>query len=117
MEDLNYIISLGFSGADIPRALIISFFIAMMFAPQNTMWRLGFVALAVDKLAWPIVAQAAAGAGMETLFESLKAIVISVPDDLGVYLVRYFGLTVLIGLFAAARARIHMLAPAKKAAA
>jgi len=63
MEDLNYIISLGFSGADIPRAVIVAFFMSMLFAPRISTWRLGFGALAVDRIVWPLVAQAAAGAG------------------------------------------------------
>ena len=117
MEDLSYIIGLGFSGSDIPRALIIAFFMAMLFAPQHSMWKLGFAALAVDKIAWPLVSQAAAGKGFDVLLNTLQNIGASAVDDLGIYVVRYFGLTVLIGLFTAFRARLHAFAPAKKATA
>ncbi len=116
MEDLSYIIGLGFSGADISRALIISFFMAMLFANQNSIWKLGFGALAIDKLVWPLIGQAAAGAGFDAVIGSVQGIIASLGDDLGVYMVRYFGLTVLICLFAAGRSHLHALAPAKAAA-
>jgi len=35
-------------------------------------------------------------------------------DDLGVYAVRYVGLTILVALFVAMRRRIHAMAPTKK---
>ena len=115
MEDLSYIVSLGFSGADIPRALIISFFVAMLFAPRRSVWQLGLGALMFDKVAWPLIAQSFAGADPGALFGSFFALFETFFDDLGVYLVRYVGLTILIAAFAAARERLHQLAPTKKA--
>jgi len=63
------------------------------------------------------VAQAAAGAGWEEIMASLVALGETLKDDLGMYMVRYFGLTVMIGLFTGARARLHGLMPTKKATA
>ncbi|MEO1015226.1 MAG: hypothetical protein AAFX08_08580 [Pseudomonadota bacterium] len=117
MEDLSYIVGLGFSGADIYRALIIAFFMAMLFAPQHSMWKLGFAALFIDKLVWPLTTQAIAGAGFTEVTGSMEGIAATFVDDLGVYVVRYFGLTVLIGMFTEFRTRLHQIAPPKKAAA
>ena len=117
MEDLNYIISLGFSGADIPRAVIIAFTISLLFAPRASLWKLGFGALAVDRLLWPLVSQAASGAGWQEILGSLVALGETLPDDLGMYMVRYFGLFVMIALFTAARTRLHAMVPSKKATA
>ena len=117
MEDLNYIVSLGFSGADLPRALILAFFMAMLFAPKQSIWRLGVVALLIDKLIWPLVSQAIAGASVSSVFASLGAIVQSVDQDLAIYVVRYFGLTVMIGFFSSFRGWVHTVIPASKAPA
>ena len=117
MEDLSYIFSLGFSGADLPRAVIIAFLLAMLLAPKNSIWALGGFALIVDKFVWPIAAQAIAGAGAETVFASIGALFETFVDDLGIYAVRYLGLTIMIGLFNELRARLHSFTPMKKAAA
>ena len=114
MQDLNYIISLGFSGADIPRALILAFFLAMVFTQKKSIWTLGLVALLIDRVAWPVVEQATSAAGIGVVFSSLVAMINSFVDDLGVYVVRYLGLVIMIGLFREARVRLHHMAPAKK---
>ena len=117
MEDLSYSVGLGFSGADIPRALIITFFMAMLFAPQHSMWKLGFAALAIDKIIWPLISLAAAGKGTDAIMGSLESLSGTLVDDLGVYLVRYFGLTVLIGMFTSVFARLTGFGLTKRAAA
>lgn len=116
MEDLSYIIGIGFSGADLPRALVLSFFLAVLFAHRRSIWVLGFAALIIDRIVWPIIEQAAAGAGLHTIYATIAAMVENFPVDLGVYVVRYIGLTVLIGLFALLRVRLHSMAAQKKAA-
>lgn len=115
MEDLTYILSLGFSNADLPRALILSFFLAMIFGGTRTIWTLGVFALVLDRVFWPLIEQAASGADAATVFTSFGAMLGAIVDDLGVYVVRYMGLVIMIGLFIEGRKRIHQLAPAKKA--
>ena len=114
MEDLMYILSLGFSGSDLPQALAISFLLAMLFAPKNSIWALGGLALIVDRFVWPLTGQALSGAEIETVFASIGALVDTFVDDLGIYVVRYLGLTIMIGLFNELRARVHSFAPMKK---
>lgn len=120
MDDLTYIVGLGFSGDDIPRAIIISVVMAVLFAPRHPLWKIGLAALFVDHVIWALVAQAASGAGTETIIQSLRAMGQTFTDDLGYYLVRYIGLVVLISIFAGARQKLYVLAPpsaSKRAAA
>ncbi|MGF1543002.1 MAG: hypothetical protein ACFB00_00565 [Parvularculaceae bacterium] len=116
MEDLNYIVGLGFSGTDLPRALIISFLLAVLFAPKRSVWQLGAFALIVDRLLWPLVQQSISGAGTETVFASGGALVETFMDDLGVYAVRYVGLTMMIGMFAQMRRWVDQMTPAENPA-
>jgi hypothetical protein len=114
MEDLNYIIGLGFSGADIWRAIIIAFFLAML-GKKRSIWFLGFIALMADRLVWPIAGMAIAGADIQSIYASFGAIIETFIDDLGLYVVRYLGLTIIIAAFIATRAKIHTMKPLKKA--
>ena len=108
MKDLNYIISLGFSGADIFPAVIIAFFLAMF------VWKMALVALFLDRMVWPVMAQALSGADIHTIYATIGAMFHSAPRDLGVYVVRFFGLLVMIALFVALRFRIHKMTLNKK---
>jgi hypothetical protein len=114
MKDLEYIVSIGFSGADIWRALIVAFFLAMALRRASSAWMMGFAALAIDRIVWPIAGQAIAGAELQTLYASFGAFFQTLPDNLGVLVVRYVGLTALIALFAGLRRRIHAFAPTAK---
>ena len=116
MEDLSYIVGLGFSGADLPRALIISFLLAMLFAPKQSIWQLGAFALIIDRMFWPLIQQGFAGAGFEEVFASFGALFETFIDDLGIYVVRYVGLTMMIALFTSLREWVHSLTPANSPA-
>lgn len=115
MNDLNYILGLGFSGADIWRAVIIAFFLAMIAGKKRSVWFMGFIALVADRLIWPIVGMGLAGAGIHSIYASIAALGQTFLDDLGLYVVRYLGLTIMVAVFAAGRARLHGAAPSKKA--
>ncbi|MEM1397870.1 MAG: hypothetical protein AAGH38_10555 [Pseudomonadota bacterium] len=117
MEDLSYIVGLGFSGTDIYRALIITFLMAMLLSPAHSMWKLGIIALVIDKIIWPLSSQGVAGADASEITGSVQGLMSTFVDDLGVYAVRYVGLTVLIGAFSEFRRRLHAIAPSKKATA
>ena len=114
MNDLSYILGLGFSGADIWRAVIIAFFVAMLLGGRRNVWVLGFVALMADRLIWPIVGMGLAGSGIHSVYASIAAIGQTFFDDLGLYVVRYFGLTIMVAGFVAGRARIHNRGSGKK---
>ncbi len=117
MDDLKDIVSLGFSGADVVRALLISFAIAILIAKKRSAWFLGFVALVIDRLIWPISGMAVAGSDIHSIYASISAMGKTFIDDLGLYVVRYVGLVVMIALFMALRSKLHMrLAPPKKPA-
>lgn len=115
MKDLEHIVSLGFSGADIWQAVMIAFFLAMLMGKRGTPWQIGFLALFLDRFVWPISGQAFSGADIQTVYASIAVMGENFLDDIGVYTVRYLGLTIMIALFVAARRRIHQMGPAKKA--
>jgi len=107
MEDLTYILSLGFSGSDIIRAVIIAFLAAMLVSKNRKPWQLALWALLFDRLLWPISALMINGTQTSTIGDILDGMLQSFSDDLGVYVVRFAGLLVLIMIFHAMRKRIH----------
>ncbi len=107
MDDLIYIVTLGFSGSDIWRAIIISFFAAMLVTSRRRVWLVAFWALFIDRFVWPLSAMSSHGADMEMLGTTASAIVTTLPDDMGLYLIRYIGLFVMISVYVAARRRLH----------
>lgn len=115
MKDLEYIVSLGFSGGDVWQAVALAFFLAMIASKDPGAWRLGLLALFIDRFVWPIAAQAAAGAEIHTIYASIGAFFSTFPENLGVYTVRYLGLTIMIALFIEARRRLHQTGSSRKA--
>jgi len=117
MEDLKNIIALGFSGADVIRAFLIAFTIAILVAKKRSPWLLGFIALVIDRLVWPIAGMAITGTNIHVIYASIGGMAHTFVDDLGLYAVRYVGLTIMIALFIAMRGQLlTKLEPPKKAA-
>jgi hypothetical protein len=115
MEDLKYIVALGFSGADILPAVVIAFFVAMLIRKGSPVWTLALIALALDRLVWPVISLAIAGVDIHTIYGTIGGFFSSFADNLGVFVVRFFGLVVMICGFAVLRQKIHNLTPQKKA--
>ncbi|MCB2098844.1 MAG: hypothetical protein AB7F91_01560 [Parvularculaceae bacterium] len=114
MEDLKDIISLGFSGGDIIRALIIAFVLAIAPKKKRSSWFLGAIALFIDRLVWPITGMGLAGSDIHSIYASIGALGKTLIDDLGLYVVRYLGLVVMIAAFMAMRNNLNnRLAPPK----
>ena len=107
MEDLGYIVNLGFSGTDVWRAVILSFLLAMFVGKKRSLWMLAFWALIIDRVIWPIGAQAAAGAELQTIYASIGALFQTFLDNVAFYLVRYLGIVAMMGVFVFMRMRIH----------
>lgn len=118
MEDLRHIVSLGFSGSDIVRAVLIAFAFAIIIGKRRSAWTLGAIALVIDRVIWPVAGMAFAGAENASIWGALGGLGKTFVDDLGVYVVRYLGLVIMIALFISMRAGLHTrLSPPKKAAA
>ncbi|MEO1252475.1 MAG: hypothetical protein AAFW81_09035 [Pseudomonadota bacterium] len=115
MEDLEYIIGIGFSGADMPRAVILAFLFAMFARKDTNVWAYGLFALLIDRTVWPIAAMGASGADIQSIYASIGAIFKTFMDDLGVYFVRYMGLVIMILGFTWLRATVHKMGPGKAA--
>lgn len=116
MEDLNYIVGIGFSGTDITRAIILTFFIAMLSGSKRSVWFLAFIALLIDRLVWPMISMATSGHDIGAIGGAYIGMVQSAMNDLGFYVVRYLGLAVLIGAFRWLRISVHRLSPPRKKA-
>ncbi len=113
VEDLQYIISLGFSGADVWRGVVIAFFAAMITTRQSHVWKMGLIAFAIDRLIWPIAGMGMAGAELNSIYASIGAMAQTFSDDLGIYVVRYLGLCLMMSVIVSARRRIHHASPPK----
>ena len=107
MQDLQYIIGIGFSGADLPRAIILAFLFAMFARGESNLWKVGLLALLIDRTVWPIAAMGSSGADIQSIYAALGAMFKTFVDDLGIYIVRYIGLVLMIGGFRWLRASIH----------
>lgn len=116
MEDLKEIIALGFSGTDVAQALFITFAIAILLKKRRSAWRLGAIALLIDRLVLPIGGMAMAGADIHSIYASIGAMGKTFVDDLGLYAVRYVGLVILIAAFTGMRSGLQAkLTPPKEA--
>ena len=113
MDDLQYIIGIGFSGADLPRAIILAFLFAMFAKKDTNIWKASLLALLIDRTVWPIAAMGASGADIQSIYASIAALFKTFFDDLGIYIVRYMGLVLMISGFIWLRVRIHKLLPNK----
>lgn len=113
MEDLQYIISLGFSGSDIPRAIGLAFFAAMITNRQSDVWITALFLLFIDRAVWPIAAMAFSGVEIHAIYAAIGAMVRNFPRDLGIYVVRYLGLCLMMSIFVSGRRRLHHAIPPK----
>ncbi|MEM8934804.1 MAG: hypothetical protein AAGC77_00160 [Pseudomonadota bacterium] len=116
MQDLQYIVGIGYSGADFPRAVILAFLFAMFARRDINVWQSGLFALLIDRTVWPFAAMGATGADPQAIMASFTAIFRTFVDDLGIYIVRYIGLVLMIGVFFTLRVGIHRALPGKAAA-
>lgn len=117
MNDLQYIISIGYSGTDLPRAIILAFLFAMFAKKDTNLWKAGLLALLIDRTVWPIAAMGASGADIQSIYASIGAIFKTFFDDLGIYIVRYIGLVLMITGFVWLRMSVHKMIPRKGKAA
>ncbi|MBT8471411.1 MAG: hypothetical protein HKN14_02860 [Marinicaulis sp.] len=117
MQDLQYIIGIGFTAADLPRAILIAFLFAMFAKKSTNIWLVAFYALVIDRTIWPITGMASSGADIQSIYASIAALFKTFLDDLGIYIVRYVGLVVMIKGFVWLRTSVNKFAPKKSKAA
>ncbi len=117
MQDLQYILGIGFSGADIGRAILMAFVFAMYAKKDTNIWQIGLIALLIDRTVWPIVGMAVSGAEVHAIYASIAALFKTFLDDLGIYIVRYLGIVVMIAGFVGVRTGVHKYMPKKRKAA
>jgi len=113
MDALLYLLSLGFSGTDLKRALGLvvlgSLFVSNRFAP----WKMTLLLLVVDQL-WPFVSVLRSGAGMGVVVDTLVGYGAHWQDNLVGLMVRWTGFYVLIRGMFSIRRRLHNVLPEEK---
>lgn len=115
MKDLEYIIGVGFTGEDLPRAVILAFLFAMFARKDTNVWTYALFALLIDRTVWPIATMGASGADVSEMYAALGKTFSNFWDDIGLYFVRYMGLVLMILGFGALRGFLQKFVPGKTA--
>lgn len=116
MEEARYVLSLGFSGSDLVRAIILiaigSLFVTSRFKP----WKMVLFLFAIDQL-WPYISMLLDGHSFRTLTLTVRANWVDREDQLLGFLVRLGGFYVAIRGIYSARRKLHNALPEEKTAA
>ncbi|WP_370337228.1 hypothetical protein [Parvularcula marina] len=94
MEDLTFVLSVAFSGADLNRALWLAL-VGSLFCTKNFQpLRMTAIIFLIDRI-WPYAGMALAGYDMPEIAASVAYAVETFPRDATIYLLRFGGLFVL----------------------
>lgn len=109
MEDLIYIISIGFAGSDIVRALWIGLLASLLVSTRLPPWRMSVVAFMIDRI-WPFYAMSLAGHDQEVVLAAVYGTFATAPQDLAYYAIRFLGLAGLVHVGYNLRRFLHFAA-------
>ncbi|MEO1656425.1 MAG: hypothetical protein AAFR65_01775 [Pseudomonadota bacterium] len=115
MDALLYLLSLGFSGSDLTRALILvllgSLFVSARFQP----WKMTLLILVIDLL-WPYYSMLQDGVGMGVVVDTLAGYADHWQDNAVGLAVRWAGFYVFIRGMFSFRRKLHNALPEEKKA-
>ncbi|MEM7740701.1 MAG: hypothetical protein AAF225_07860 [Pseudomonadota bacterium] len=115
MDALLYLLSLGFSGSDLTRALILvllgSLFVSSRFLP----WKMTLLLLAVDQL-WPYYSMLRDGVGARVVVDTLIGYADHWQDNIVGLLVRWGGFYIFVRGMYSVRRKLHNALPEQKKA-
>ncbi len=106
MEDLHYIFNIGFAGSDFWRALWIGLLASLVASRKFRPWRVTILAFMLDRL-WPYFGMYRAGYDQDTILAAFWSTLMSIPNDLTFYLIRYLGILGLVYLGYNLRKALH----------
>ncbi|MEM1409258.1 MAG: hypothetical protein AAGG79_00760 [Pseudomonadota bacterium] len=113
MEQLLYVLSLGFSGSDAARAAMLLLIGALFVTKRFRPWRMTLLLLFID-VVWPYAALTFQGAGAGTLEAALKSPMNIHEDAVVGFLVRAAGFYVILRGTFSLRRRLQETFPEKQ---
>lgn len=115
MEQLLYVFSLGFSGSDATRAVILVLFGALFVSSRLRPFRMTVILLTIDAM-WPYIMMLRAGAEPGEVFTMISAQFVDWDDALAGFLVRAAGFYIFIRGTFSLRRKLHAALPEEKQA-
>jgi len=106
MDDLAYILGLGFTPADAARAISIALFCSLFMRQYVESWRFAAIAFSTDRV-WAIVSMAFAGHDAGAVASAFFANIMAIPSDLGIYAVRFVGIFLAVSVGFGLRSTLH----------
>ncbi|MEM8986337.1 MAG: hypothetical protein AAGC95_06390 [Pseudomonadota bacterium] len=106
MEDLNYIVGMGFTSADGIRAVIIALIVSQMMQKYAQVWTYTGIAFGFDRML-PFLLMITDGRDLGYVGDRFWDMVMGMPEDLGVLSIRFMGMMIIISLGFAGRSAIH----------
>lgn len=95
MDELLYVISLGFSGSDVGRAMLLVLIGALFVTRRFLPWKMTLVVLVIDQ-AWPYLSLLAETGNHALVAQSFRGQMMRWEDNLAPFLVRWAGLYILL---------------------
>lgn len=110
MDELRYTFALAFSGADLPRAVVLAVGASLFCSSKISTSRMTVAVFLADR-AWPFVHMGISGYGAPEIARALSYAAWSAPADFVAYLVRFCGLYALITIGYRLRVGLHRIIP------
>ncbi|MEM9989908.1 MAG: hypothetical protein AAF723_10360 [Pseudomonadota bacterium] len=115
MEDTIYLLSLAFSGSDLPRALWLGFFGALLCSSRFPPVKMGTLIFLIDRI-WPFAAMGFSGYGAGEIAGALSYTLKTLHVDAIPLMIRAMGLYLMVSVGYAARLMLHGYKPQTKPA-
>lgn len=115
MEQLLYVLSLGFSGSDAARAVVLVLMGALFVTKRFPPWRMVLLLLLID-LAWPYAGMLRGGSGLREIEFAIRAVFVHWQDALAGFLVRAAGFYIFVRGTFSLRRKLHEAFPEEKKA-
>lgn len=110
MDEVLYVFSLGFSGSDATRALILLLLGSLFVSTRLPPWKMTLFLLSIDLL-WPYIEMLREGGGPKAVEIVLRGYVQTWQDTLAGFLVRVAGFYVVIRGIFSLRRKLHNAFP------
>lgn len=106
MDDLQYILNIGFAGSDFWRAIWIGLAASLIATRKFRPWKVGILAFTVDRI-WPYYSMHLHGYEFDAIWASVWAAIMTLPQDITFYIIRYLGILGLVYLGYNLRRLLH----------